>query len=455
MGRLFGTDGVRGRANEGNMTAAMALRIGRAVAWTCRERHREKAMRPRIVIGKDTRISGYMFETALTAGITSMGVDVLLLGPVPTPAVAFITRTMRADAGIVISASHNPYYDNGIKIFSHTGYKLPDEQEREIEELVLDSAIDGEGALDADIGRARRIDDAVGRYIEFCKNTFPAAMTLDGVKLVLDCANGATYRCAPVIFSELGAAVTAIHAEPDGMNINENCGSQFTGDLRRKVVETDADAGLAFDGDGDRLIVVDEKGRELSGDRVLAVCARHLKETGRLRNNLVVGTVMSNQGFLAAMRRLGIETVLAAVGDRNVLETMRERGAVLGGESSGHIIFHEHHTTGDGIISALQLLAILRETGRPLSELAAVMEEYPQVLLNVEVREKPPLEGLEGVQQAVREAEAELGEDGRVLVRYSGTQPLCRVMVEAPAEEQARALAERIAGAVRAALAGE
>lgn len=449
MGRLFGTDGVRGMANEGNMTAEMVLQIGRATAYTCKEHHAEKGTRPRIIIGKDTRLSGYMLENALTAGITSMGVDVLLLGPIPTPAVAFITQSMRADAGIVISASHNPYYDNGIKIFSRTGYKLPDEMETEIEDLVLSKRINDIRPVAQEVGKAKRIDDAMGRYIEFCKNTFPNGMTLDGMKVVLDCSNGATYKCAPIIFSELGAEVTTIHAEPNGMNINEDCGSQHTQDLRNKVKALGADVGLAFDGDGDRLIAVDETGAELTGDQIIAICTKHYKDNGLLNNNLVIGTVMSNIGFHVALKNLGIDTEVSDVGDRCVLELMQDKDAVLGGEDSGHIIFHNYHTTGDGIVSALQLLGIMRETGTMLSALAEVMTVFPQVLINIDVSEKPPITEVGKLQSAITEAEAELADKGRILVRYSGTQPLCRVMVEGPTEELTREIAERLASVVK------
>jgi len=449
MGKLFGTDGVRGMANEGNMTAEMVLQIGRATAYTCKEHHVEKGTRPRIIIGKDTRLSGYMLENALTAGITSMGMDVLLLGPIPTPAVAFITQSMRADAGIVISASHNPYYDNGIKIFASTGYKLPDELEAEIEDLVLSGRINNIRPVAQEVGKAKRIDDAMGRYIEFCKNTFPDGMTLDGMKVVLDCSNGATYKCAPLIFSELGAEVTTIHAEPNGTNINDNCGSQHTQDLCAKVKGLKADVGLAFDGDGDRLIAVDENGKELTGDQIIAICTKHYKDNGLLKNNLVVGTVMSNIGFHIALKELGIETEVSDVGDRCVLELMQEREAVLGGEDSGHIIFHNYHTTGDGIVSALQLLGIMRETGKTLSSLAEIMTVFPQVLINIDVSEKPPIPEIEKLQVAITEAEAELGDQGRVLIRYSGTQPMCRVMVEGPTQEQTHTIAERLADVVK------
>jgi len=449
MGNLFGTDGVRGMANEGNMTAEMALQIGRATAYTCKEYHKEKGTRPRIIIGKDTRLSGYMLENALTAGITSMGVDVLLLGPIPTPAVAFITQSMRADAGLVISASHNPYYDNGIKIFARTGYKLPDEMESEIEDLVLSGRINNIRPVAKEVGKAKRIDDAMGRYIEFCKNTFPNDMTLDGMKVVLDCSNGATYKCAPLIFSELGADVTTIHAEPNGININDNCGSQHTQDMCTKLKGIGADVGLAFDGDGDRLIAVDENGQELTGDQIIAICTKYYKDNGLLENNLVVGTVMSNIGFHVAMQELGIETDASDVGDRYVLEMMRKRGAVLGGEDSGHIIFNNFHTTGDGVVSALQLLAIMRNTGEKLSKLAQVMKVFPQVLINVDVTEKPPIAEIAKLQEAIAEAEAELGEKGRVLIRYSGTQPMCRVMVEGPTEQQTQTIADRLVDVVK------
>ena len=446
MSRLFGTDGVRGVANVAPMTAEMALEIGRATAFVCK-RHRNR--RHQVLIGKDTRVSGYMLENALTAGICSMGVDVLLVGPMPTPGIAFLTRSMRADAGLVISASHNPYQDNGIKIFSRDGYKLPDAEEDQIEELITSGRIRDVRPTADEIGKARRIDDAMGRYIVFCKNTFPEDLSLEGMKIVLDCANGATYRVAPDVFAELGAEVTAIHCEPNGLNINEDCGSQHTRDLAEKVRERGADAGLAFDGDGDRLIAVDEQGRELTGDHVMIICARMYKERGWLANNLVIPTVMSNFGFLTALRELGIAHAAAKVGDRYVLELMRETGAVLGGEASGHVIFLNHHTTGDGILTGLQLLAALRAYGQPLSELGTLMTMAPQKIINVDVRRKPPLEEIGELQSAIREAEGELGDRGRVLIRYSGTQPMCRVMVEGPTEDMTGRLAQALAEAVR------
>lgn len=445
MDKLFGTDGIRGTANIHPMTAETALSVGRAAAHLCK-RHNK---RHRIVIGKDTRLSGYMVENALTAGICSMGVDVLLVGPLPTPGVAFITESMRADAGIVISASHNPYQDNGIKIFTEKGFKLSYEFEKEIEALISSGKINDIRPIAEEIGRARRIDDAIGRYIVFCKNTLPNDLSFEGIKIVLDCANGATYRVAPIIFSELGAEVITIHNEPNGKNINENCGSQHTNDLAAKVKETGSDIGLAFDGDGDRLIAVDENGVELSGDHFLAICAKHLKDTGKLQNELVVITPMSNFGLRQAFDTMSINYKEADVGDRNVLELMQKAGSILGGEQSGHVIFLNHHTTGDGIISALQLVRILSESKKKMSELASIMTLAPQRLINIDVDSKPPIESVKEIMTAIQSAEIELGNKGRVLVRYSGTQKMCRVMVEAPTEETTSRLANNIADAVR------
>ncbi|MBL7077804.1 MAG: phosphoglucosamine mutase [Kiritimatiellae bacterium] len=445
MSKLFGTDGIRGVANVAPMTVETALAIGRATAHICR-RHDK---RHRIVIGKDTRLSGYMIENALTAGICSMGVDVLLLGPLPTPGIAFTTCSMRADAGIVISASHNPYQDNGIKIFSGDGFKLSDEDEAEIEMLVSTGKINDIRPTASEVGRAKRIDDAIGRYIVFCKNTFPANMDLEGMKVVLDCANGATYKVAPIIFQELGAEVIAIHNKPNGRNINADCGSQYTSDLKTAVRENGADLGLAFDGDGDRLIAVDETGREITGDFLLAICAQGLQQAGELKNDKVVITCMSNVGLRQAFDGMGISYPEADVGDRNVLELMIEEKAVLGGEQSGHIIFLNHHTTGDGILSALQLVATMRRSGKTLSELATIMTQSPQILINIPVSEKPSLESLPGYTEALAAAETELGASGRVLNRYSGTQSICRVMVEAPTDDDATRIANTLADLVR------
>lgn len=449
MGRLFGTDGVRGVANIAPMTAEMILEIGRATAYICKQHQKNKGHRYRIVIGKDTRISGYMVENALTAGICSMGVDVFLLGPLPTPGIAFITHNMRADAGIVISASHNPYQDNGIKIFSRAGYKLPDAEEDEIEGLITSGQIRDIRATAEDIGKAKRIDDAIGRYIVFCKNTFPDDLSIDGIKIVLDCANGATYKAAPIIFSELGADVTTINNDPNGLNINADCGSQHTEDLRAKVLEVGAEIGLAFDGDGDRLIAVDEKGNEITGDQVMAICGKMYKERGLLENDMIVSTVMSNFGFNIALKQHGIKQGISKVGDRYVLEMMQREGAVLGGEESGHLIFLNHHTTGDGIVSALQLLSAMRLYNKSLSELSRIMKLSPQKLINVDVKEKPPLEEIAELREAVRAAEGELGDQGRVLIRYSGTQQMCRVMVEGPTQEMTDRLCSSLAGMVK------
>jgi len=451
MTRLFGTDGVRGIANTSPMTAETALAVGRATAYICRRQDK----RNRIVIGKDTRLSGYMIENALTAGICSMGADAILLGPLPTPGIAFTTHSMRADAGIVISASHNPYQDNGIKIFAHNGYKLSFDLENEIESLIASGDIESVRPTADRVGKARRIDDALGRYIVFCKNTLPEDLTLDGLKIVLDCANGATYKVAPIIFSELGADVIPIHCSPDGTNINAGCGSQFPADLQAEVKAQGAHAGFAFDGDGDRLTAIDEKGGVLDGDQIMAVCARHMQDRGMLLNDLVVITPMSNLGLRQAFDNMGIRYVEAPVGDRNVLESMQERGATIGGEQSGHMIFLEHHTTGDGIVSALQVLAAMREedgTWRSLSELAGIMQKAPQKMVNVEVASKPPLEELADVTKAIANAEESLGDRGRILVRYSGTEALCRVMVEGPTREDVDRFADGIAEVVRKAI---
>jgi phosphoglucosamine mutase len=445
--KLFGTDGVRGVANREPMMVEMAVSLGRAVTHVLRER--KGGTPPRVVIGKDTRLSGYMLENALVAGLCSMGGDALLVGTLPTPGIARLTIDQQADAGFVISASHNPFEDNGIKLFSSDGFKLPDEEEAEIEMLMADGKLTDLLPTAGGIGKSFRVEDALERYVSFCRGTFPAEMDLQGLRIVLDCANGATYRAAPAVFEPLGAAVTTLHASPDGLNINAACGSQHTEDLRARVQAESADIGLAFDGDGDRLIVVDENGVELSGDHILAVCARDLKACGELSNNLAVGTVMSNFGLQAAMRNLDIEFACSAVGDRYVLEMMREKGGILGAESSGHMIFLDKHTTGDGIVSALQLLAVMRRTGQRVSALASILTLSPQRLVNVDVARRPPLKDLPGVQAAIAAAETELGQDGRVLVRYSGTQNMCRVMVEGPTQEMTTRLCDSIATALK------
>ena len=445
MGELFGTDGVRGVANEHPMTAEMALNIGRATAHLCkREGHS-----PRIIIGKDTRVSGYMLENALVSGICSMGVNALLVGVLPTPGIAFTTNSMRADAGIVISASHNPFQDNGIKIFSGDGFKLPDEKELEIETLIFSNNMHTLRPSPSELGKAYRIDDARGRYIVFLKNSFPKDYTLEGTKIALDCAYGATYRVAPETFFELGADVSTLFDEPDGENINANCGSQHPETLAETVIKNKADVGFAFDGDGDRLIAVDEKGAVLTGDQIVAMCAKVMKSEGTLSNNLVVSTVMSNIGLGIALQELGIEQAVTKVGDRYVLEEMQTKGASIGGEDSGHLIYLDHHTTGDGIITALQVLAVMKKEQKPLSELAQVMKVFPQALVNVDVKTKPEISTLPEISEAIRDVEGQLGDKGRVLVRYSGTQPMCRVMVEGPTQEETEKYCEQIAAVIR------
>jgi phosphoglucosamine mutase len=445
MGELFGTDGVRGVANEYPMTAEMALNIGRATAYL----FKRKGHTPRIIIGKDTRVSGYMLENALVAGICSMGANALLVGPLPTPGIAFATTSMTADAGIVISASHNPFQDNGIKIFSREGFKLPDEKELKIEDLVLSNNMDSLRLSPNDLGKAYRVDDARDQYVVFLKDTFPKDYALKGTKVVLDCAHGATYKVAPETFLKLGAEVTTLFDEPNGENINDNCGSQHPETLAEEVVKQKADAGFAFDGDGDRCIAVDEKGSVLTGDRIIAICAKEMKKNSRLRNNVVVSTVMSNMGLSIALKELGIEQAITKVGDRYVLEEMQARGASIGGEDSGHLIFLEHHTTGDGILSGLQLLSCMLKEKKPLSELAAMMIVYPQTLINVDVRSKPELSKIPEIREVISDVERQLGNEGRVLVRYSGTQPMCRVMVEGPTHEDTENYCKQIAAVLR------
>ena len=445
MGELFGTDGVRGVANEYPMTAEMALNIGRATAHV----FKRKGHVPRIIIGKDTRISGYMLENALVSGICSMGVDALLVGPLPTPGIAFATNSMRADAGIVISASHNPFQDNGIKIFSSEGFKLPDEKELKIEKLISSNNMDALRPSPSELGKAYRIDDARGRYIVFLKNSFPKEYTLEGTRVVLDCAYGATYRVAPDTFFELGAEVTSLFDKPNGENINANCGSQHPETLVEEVVKRKADVGFAFDGDGDRCIAVDEQGSLLTGDQIMAICARGMKKEGRLANNLVVCTVMSNIGLGIALKELGIEQAVTKVGDRYVLEEMQAKRASIGGEESGHVIFLDHHTTGDGIITALQVLAVMKKEQKPLSELAEVMKVFPQALINVDVNTKPELSTIPEISQVIKDIEEQLADTGRVLVRYSGTQSMCRVMVEGPTREDTENYCKKIADVLR------
>ncbi len=453
--RLFGTDGVRGVANVHPMTSEMALQLGRALAYIVRN----GSHRHRIVVGKDTRLSGYMLEQAIASGICSMGVDVMLSGPLPTPGIAFLTESMRADAGVVISASHNPYQDNGIKFFSRDGFKLPDELELRIEGLLLEGA-EGAGAEDfralrptaTRIGKAKRIDDAIGRYIVFLKSLFPKDLTLDGLTVVVDCAHGAAYHVAPAVFEELGAKVISLSVKPDGTNINERCGAVHPEGMARAIRKHGAHLGLALDGDADRVILADEQGRVVDGDAIMAVVGRDLIRQGSLAKRTVVATVMSNVGLERALAPVKGRVVRTAVGDRYVVEEMRRSGYNFGGEQSGHLIFLDHVTTGDGVAAALNVLAVMQREGRPLSELVRCFEPVPQALVNVVVREKRPLGELPAVGRAIADVERALGAEGRVLVRFSGTENKVRVLVEGPDAKRIRAHAEAIADELRTAL---
>ncbi len=445
MKKLFGTDGVRGVANQDPMTSEMAMRIGRAAAHVFRDSSR----RHRIVIGKDTRLSGYMIESALTSGLCSMGIDVLLVGPVPTPGIAFLTRSLRADAGVVISASHNPYEDNGIKFFGRDGFKLPDELEKKMEDLIFSGAVDAVRPTASEIGKATRIDDAIGRYNEFVKSSAPRGLDLAGLRIVVDSANGAAYRIGPRILIELGADVISLYDQPNGMNINQGCGSLHPEMISRAVVANKAHIGIAFDGDADRLILCDENGSVVDGDHVMAICALQLMKHGKLKHNTLVATVMSNLGLELAMREAGGKLVRASVGDRYVMEKMLSGGYNLGGEQSGHIIFLDHNTTGDGLISALQVLSIMKQTDKPLSQLAACMKTYPQTLVNVKVRERRDLESIPEIAGRMAEISGKLEGTGRLLVRYSGTEPKVRVMIEGENEVEIKQLAEELAGLIR------
>ena len=441
MRKLFGTDGVRGVANTYPMTTEIAMQLGRAIAFLVKKQIADKEHNPRIVIGKDTRLSGYMIENALASGICSMGVNVLLVGPLPTPGIAFITTSMRADAGLVISASHNPFQDNGIKIFSKNGFKLPDAEEALIEDLIFSKKMDTLRPVAEEVGKAARIDDAKGRYIVFLKNTFPRRYTLDGIHIVLDCAHGATYAVAPHVFEELGAKVTSIGVQPDGKNINHECGALHPGLMAKIVREEGADLGIALDGDGDRLIVADEKGKIVDGDQIMAICAEEMLERQKLKKNTLVATVMSNLGLEIAMQRMGGKLVRTQVGDRYVVEEMLRNNYNLGGEQSGHLIFLKHNTTGDGILGALQLLIAMKKKERPLSEITQIMEPFPQVLKNVCTKQKLCLEGITGFTEKTASLEKSLGTNGRILVRPSGTEPAIRVMVEGEDEKLINAIA--------------
>lgn len=445
MGKLFGTDGVRGTANIEPITAETALQIGRATAYICKE----KEYRHKIVIGKDTRLSGYMLESALVSGICSMGVDVLLIGPLPTPGIAFITRSMRADAGMVISASHNPFQDNGIKIFSRDGFKLPDQMESKIEDLIFNQSINQLRPTADDIGKAFRIDDANGRYIVFLKNTFPSHLTLEGMKLVIDCGNGAAYKVAPAVFSELGADVISIGINPNGTNINSGCGSLYPEKLQARVLAEKADLGIAFDGDADRVIFVDENGKVIDGDQVMAISALYMQKQQLLKQDTVVATVMSNMGLEKVLSEADINLIRTQVGDRYVVEKMRAEGYNFGGEQSGHLIFMDHNTTGDGILSALQILAVIVSEEKPLSELAKIMEIFPQILINTPVKEKLPLAEVPALSRHIETVEKAIKGRGRLLIRYSGTENKLRVMLEGENYDEIKKYAEELSDSVK------
>ena len=426
MGKLFGTDGIRGIANEYPMTPEMAVKIGKSVALKFKKERGYSS----IIIGRDTRLSGNMIEYGLVSGICAMGIDALLADVIPTPGVAFLTSSLKANAGIVVSASHNPFYDNGIKLFNGDGYKLSDKEEAEIEHLIFDNNKLSYNISRNNIGYVRVIDNALIRYSNFLKSTLSNKLSFKGIKIVIDCSNGATYKIAPALFSGFGAEVIPLNISPDGMNINDNCGSEHTEYVIKKVLENKADIGIAFDGDGDRLTAVDANGNILSGDKILAISAIIMKEKGMLANNHVVSTVMSNMGLVSLFKEKGINHTMSQVGDRYVMQEMIKTGAILGGEDSGHIIFSDCQTTGDGILTALKLIQFMMEESKSLSELGKIMTVYPQVLMNIDVSHKPDINDVQELADAVKHVENILGKKGRVLIRYSGTQPLCRVMVE-------------------------
>ena len=444
MGRLFGTDGIRGIFNHEPVTPKMGHKVGRAVV-----RHFGREGTPtRIVVGRDTRLSGGVLQNAIVSGILSLGAEPIVAGEIPTPGVAFVTRDLSAHAGIMISASHNPYEYNGFKIFSPEGYKLSDETESKIEDLIFSDTGPAPVEKKQEVPEVQEMLEAGERYLSFLQQTLREGDRFENMKVVLDCANGATSRVAPVLFENIGAEVESLFITPDGKNINQACGSQHPEALSERVLNTSAHVGFAFDGDGDRMIAVDEGGNILSGDQVLLICAKTLRDEGELKNNLVVSTIMSNMGFRVALRNLGIGHMASNVGDRYVLEEMRGHGAILGGEDSGHIIFLRHHTTGDGLLSALQLLSAMRTSGEPLSHLSNLMILFPQSLINVPVRKKPEFSSVPELLRAQKDVEARLGERGRVLLRYSGTEPVCRIMIEGERQEEIEKYARQIAEVV-------
>lgn len=443
--RLFGTDGIRGTANKFPMTADLVLRVGQALGYLLNQQPARTGQRKMVLIGKDTRLSGYMVEQALASGLNSMGVGVQLTGPLPTPGIGFLARNMRVDAGVIISASHNPYFDNGIKIFGADGFKIPDTMEIEIENLVDAMDFNKHLAKRDGLGRTRRIDDAAGRYIVYAKNSFPLQQTLEGLRIVLDCANGAAYKVAPAIFSELGADVVVIGNQPDGYNINDKSGALYPERLCAEVSRYRADVGIALDGDGDRVIMADEQGHIVNGDHILAICALHLSKRNSLPQNTIVATQMSNVGLDVAMKKAGIYVVRTDVGDKNVVEAMRVNGYTLGGEQSGHIIHLDHSTTGDGCVAALNVLSVMQSEKKTLSNLKDTMHDVPQVLINTRVNSRQELMKLNGYLQLVKKIESELGEEGRIFVRFSGTEPVVRVLVEGPDRTQIGRLADEMA----------
>jgi phosphoglucosamine mutase len=449
--KLFGTDGVRGVANIEPVTSETALKLGRAAAHVFKSRApvAKGHGRHKIVVGKDTRLSGYMLENAISAGILSMGVDVLLIGPLPTPGVAYTTRSLRADAGIVLTASHNPYEDNGIKFFRDDGYKLDDAIEKQIEDLVFSGEIEKIRPTADEIGKAMRIDDALGRYVEFAKAAFPKGMSLEGLRIVVDAGHGATYKSTPCVLLELGARVTVLNNRPDGTNINKECGSTYPEVVCRAVREHGADLGISHDGDGDRVQLCDETGTLVDGDDVLAITALDWIRRGTLRKNTLVATIMSNMGLDHAIRQAGGQVVRTQVGDRYVIERMLQDDLNVGGEQSGHMIFRDFTTTGDGIVSALQVLRIMMDTGKPLSELRKVCTKFPQVVVNIRVKDKPEWETLPEVMEFVKDVEAKLNGQGRVVLRYSGTEPKARLLIEGPDRDQIKSFANEIAGRIR------
>jgi phosphoglucosamine mutase len=444
--KLFGTDGIRGRANVDPMTPELAMRLGRAITLVAR---RGKTRPPRIVIGKDTRVSGYMLETAIAAGICAAGGRVLLSGPIPTPAVANLTQSMRADAGVVISASHNAFADNGIKLFGPDGFKLPDSEEAAIEALLQDPKLDSQGKTGASVGRAERFDSSVGRYIVFAKNTFPKELTLDGLKIVVDAAHGAAYRVAPAVFAELGAEVIALGCKPNGVNINRNCGALHPEHVAAEVKKKKAHIGVALDGDADRVIFVDEHGVIVDGDAIMALCGTRMHQARKLNKGKLVTTVMSNMGLERALEDVGASVLRTNVGDRYVVEALRAEGLSFGGEQSGHLIFMDHATTGDGIVAALQVIAIMVAEQKPLGDLAHVMERVPQVLESIKLPARRPLEQMIELSSRIGAAEKKLGRDGRVLVRWSGTEAKLRLMVEGPDLVVLKSLVDDMAEAAR------